>query len=405
MDGDRRAFLSAGEQQQQRARPPARDRARVDADDGVPRGVLAACGALSLVLASGLVLLQLRHTGFPDDSGDGPDLYAALGLDGGSSTEADIKRSYRKLSRELHPDHNPSDSARKQYQQVQSAYAVLSDRKRRKVYDIMGHRGLSALEEQERRGGRPRHPFEMWAGDNSRGPDQRFDLRVSLADVYNGAEHTVPNDKWALKDRTTVRRCQRCQEQPPVIEHVRVGGGFIMQQQRPPDCERQCGQRGNVVRQAARLTTVVERGVPEGHELKYEMEADEYPDRLPGDFIMTVESAPHPVFTRRGDDLEMAVEVSLVEAVSGFTRVFQHLDGHSFEVSRPARQPTAHGTVITLPGEGMPRHGVPSEFGDLEVTVKVRWPRRVGAEQAAALRRLLGGLQPAAAPEPAEDED
>ena len=93
----------------------------------------------------------------------------------------------------------------------------------------------------------------------------------------------------------------------------------------------------------------LESGTPEGHELKYELEADEYPDKLPGDVKFLVETSPHKTFVRRGDDLEMTIKISLLEALIGFEKVFKHMDDHEVHVERTV--PTEHGFQMTLEGE------------------------------------------------------
>ena len=93
----------------------------------------------------------------------------------------------------------------------------------------------------------------------------------------------------------------------------------------------------------------LEAGTPEGHELKYELEADEFPDKLPGDVKFAVETAPHKTFKRDGNNLHMTVKISLLEALVGFEKVFKHMDDHDFVVKR--ERPTPHGFVITLPDE------------------------------------------------------
>eukprot|EP01065_Artemidia_motanka_P026109 TRINITY_DN31017_c0_g1_i1.p2 TRINITY_DN31017_c0_g1~~TRINITY_DN31017_c0_g1_i1.p2 ORF type:complete len:365 (+),score=114.17 TRINITY_DN31017_c0_g1_i1:65-1159(+) len=323
------------------------------------------------------------------------DYYGVLGLTAGpDTTDSAIKSSYRKLSRQLHPDLNPDPAVKEKYAQVQEAYGVLSDRKKRKVFDIMGHEGLRQLEEADKMGGRRQHdPFASFFGFGAgssgpqRGPDMEFTIRVPLEDVYNGAEHVVPLRKQTLKSFDVVRTCMKCKAQPPKLQKVQIGPGMVMQQQVPPDCSRQCGARGAVSSKLVQMEVNVERGVPEGQLLKYELEADEYPDRLPGDVKFTVETPPHRTFRRDGDNLHMKLSISLLEALNGFEKEFTHMDGHKFSVERDT--PTPHGFELVLPGEGMPKHNVPSELGDLTVTFEVRFPHKLSEEQKDGFRRLL----------------
>eukprot|EP01063_Lacrimia_lanifica_P015170 TRINITY_DN21988_c0_g1_i1.p1 TRINITY_DN21988_c0_g1~~TRINITY_DN21988_c0_g1_i1.p1 ORF type:complete len:377 (+),score=185.60 TRINITY_DN21988_c0_g1_i1:50-1132(+) len=324
------------------------------------------------------------------------DPYEVLGLAADPDTsDSEIKKTYKKLSRSLHPDVNrgQSDADKQRYKDVQDAYAILSDRKKRKVFDMMGHEGLKQLAAAENNGQRGnRGPFGMMFGGGDGGPEKGPDivltLRTTLDDVYNGAEHVVPLTKQKLKNFEVVRKCMKCKAQPATLQKVQIGPGMFMQQEVPPNCNSKCSASGSVHKKTVNMEVEIEAGVPEHHELVYELDADEYPDRLPGDVKFQVETAPHKVFRRKGNDLEMTLKVTLLEALVGFGKIVKHMDGHDIEIER--EEPTPHGTIIRLEGEGMPKHHVPSERGVLVITVEVVFPSKVTKEQAEAFEKLLG---------------
>lgn len=323
------------------------------------------------------------------------DYYQDLGLTTGEeSTESDIKRQFRHLSKKLHPDLNPSPEAREQFQRVQKAYGILSDRKKRKVYDMMGEDGLKELEDAEKN---PHHGQDMLSmlfggggqqQQRNRGNDVKHRIRVSLADIYNGNAHEVVVQKQKLRSKDVVRKCMKCKARPPEVRKVQVAPGFYMQQQVAPDCSRDCGSGGNkVVRVDRTLEVQIEQGIPEGHTIVFEMEGDEQPDKLPGDIQFQVETHPHPLFRRQGDDLLMTVHITLLEALAGFTKSFEHLDGRVVEYSREEVTPPLY--RMTMRGEGMPKHNVPSEKGNLYITFEVKFPKALTPQQAAAFRQAL----------------
>eukprot|EP01064_Diplonema_japonicum_P024842 TRINITY_DN355_c0_g1_i1.p1 TRINITY_DN355_c0_g1~~TRINITY_DN355_c0_g1_i1.p1 ORF type:complete len:349 (+),score=103.76 TRINITY_DN355_c0_g1_i1:46-1092(+) len=327
------------------------------------------------------------------------DLYAILQIQTGSdTTDSQIKSKYKKMSRDLHPDLNSgqSEEDKTRYQEVQEAYAVLSNRKKRKVYDMMGHEGLKQLDQQAQggRGGR-RDPFASMfgfgggggGGGPERGPDISMTMRVTLEDIYNGADHIVPLTKQKLKSFESVKKCMKCKAQPPKMQKVQIGPGMVMQQEVPPDCRRPCSAHSAVARKQTEMEVTIEVGTPEGHEVTYELEADEFPDKLPGDVKFVIETAPHKVFKRKGMDLAVTMEITLLQALVGFEKVLKHMDGHEVEVSRTT--PTPHGFEMTLAGEGMPKHHVPSEKGNLVITFTVKFPKSITSEQAAEFRRIL----------------
>ncbi|KAJ9443836.1 DnaJ protein ERDJ3B [Diplonema papillatum] len=349
--------------------------------------------SVSVLPVLGLLLVTLADAGITDR-----DLYEILGLSSGPDTpDSKIRAAYKKLSLELHPDLNPnqSEEEKERYKLVKEAHEVLSVRKKRKVYDMMGHEGLKQLAQQQQGGGhRHRSPFDGFFGGfgggrdgPDRGPDISLTMRVTLDDIYNGAEHVVPITKQKLKSFEAVKKCMKCKAQPAKMQKVQIGPGMVMQQEVPPDCRRQCSATGAVARKEVEMEVNIEVGVPERHELLFELDADEYPDKLPGDVKFVVESAPHKLFKRRGDDLTMTMKISLLQALVGFEKEFKHMDDHTFIVER--EDPTYHGFVMTIEGEGMPKHHVPSEKGNLIVTFEVVFPQKITPEQAEQFRQIL----------------
>ena len=147
---------------------------------------------------------------------------------GADTPDSEIKKKYKKLSRALHPDLNPgqSEEDRQRYKDVQEANAVLSDRKKRRVYDMMGNEGLKQLGAQGG-GRRQRDPFAAFFGGGGdggpeRGPDITLTMRVTLDDIYNGADHVVPLTKQKLKNFDVVKKCMKCKAQKPKMQRVQV---------------------------------------------------------------------------------------------------------------------------------------------------------------------------------------
>eukprot|EP00667_Euglena_gracilis_P013158 EG_transcript_13548 len=340
------------------------------------------------------------------------DFYEDLGLTKGEdSTESEIKKAYRHLSKLYHPDLNPSEEARQRYVKVNRAYEVLADPKKRKIYDMKGEDGLKQLEDAQKAGGRQVHdPFAMFFGgrqDTSKGQNMNMNMKVPLEDIYNGKTHSFTVKKQKLcrackgtgaKDKSDFAPCSKCGGSGVVVQRIQLAPGFVQQvQQHCPVCggkgkmvKRKCpvcgGQR--VRRGETTLELLVEQGMPEGHQVTFEMEADESPDVIPGDVVVTVTTHPHPVFKRHGDNLSMTMQITLLESLVGFAKTFRHMDGRVVEVKRS--QVTPHGHQVTLKGEGMPRHHVPSETGTLTITFEVQFPASLTEQQTAAFKSVLG---------------
>jgi len=337
------------------------------------------------------------------------DFYEELELPKGEdSTESDIKKAFRKLSKIYHPDVNPSDEGKARFVKINKAYEVLYDAKKRKVYDMKGEEGLKQLEESEKHGN-VMDPFAALFGggrDRTRGQDVQMSLKINLEDVYNGNAHKVTLQKQKLcrackgtgaRSKDDVAPCNRCQGKGVVVQRVQIAPGFVQQIQNPCD---ECGGTGKkikkkcpecqgkkVMRGESTLEVLIEKGIPEGHEVKFEMEADESPDILPGDVIFKVHTNPHHQFRRDGNDLHMTHRITLLQALVGFSHTITHLDGHEVVIARTAVTP--HGHKMTKKGEGMPLHNVPSETGNLIITFEVEFPASVNADQAEQFRKLL----------------
>jgi len=129
----------------------------------------------------------------------------------------------------------------------------------------------------------------------------------------------------------------------------------------------------------------------DGATIVFEGEAEQHPDPniMPGDVIAVVREVPHPIFTRDGDDLKMDMEISLREALLGFTRTIVHLDGHKVTIQNKPGHTTQPFEVQVIEGEGMPLHGTPSLKGNLHVKFIVKFPDSLSPSQQTAIKELL----------------
>lgn len=127
------------------------------------------------------------------------------------------------------------------------------------------------------------------------------------------------------------------------------------------------------------LEIEVESGMHNGQETKFVAEGEPHMDGDPGDLIVRIQTAPHPVFERRGDDLYTNVTISLQDALTGFRLEIRHLDGHVVEVQR--EKATWSGARIRKKGEGMPNYENNNLHGTLYVTFDIEFPKQDFTEQ------------------------
>jgi DnaJ-class molecular chaperone len=299
--------------------------------------------------------LALRFAA-PASDDAAPGHYEVLGLRH-DCTDRDIERVFIRLSRKLHPDKNKGDAAAAaRYADVSRAYAVLRDPARRRVYDLWGEAGLRVYE-APRAGGAP--------GDGDAGAPVRAKARAlrvvfpaALADFHRGAAYALA---------VTRRAMCRCPE-----------AGFA--------CERCRGRP--TLQENATLRLAVERGADEGTVVVFEGAGDASEVSAPGDIEVVLVSRRDPVFTRVGADLHIALPITLREALLGFARDVDHIDGSRVVVR--ATEPVGGGRVIVVKGRGLAKYLCPGEFGDLVVHPTLLWPKALDPEKKARLVRALG---------------
>ncbi|KNH05623.1 chaperone DNAJ protein [Perkinsela sp. CCAP 1560/4] len=361
-----------------------------------------------LLVASALIFTQATSVAEQED----PDYYAVLQLEkGDESSEKEITRQYRALSKKYHPDHNSSDEAKEMYQKVLRANEVLSDKRKRKIYDIKGEDGVKQMEMREKgQGSNMFDVFESIFGgsvrDNSKGQTVQIAVQIALEDVYNGKTHQVTLKKQKLckscrgtgaASKADFHVCSTCKGEGIILKQMNLGGMFIQQvQQQCPSCD----GRGKTIKKKCAsckgvgvmsgdhtLELEIERGAPENTTLNFEMEGDQFPDQIPGDLIFVLRTGPHETFTRDGENLKMNLKITLLEALTGFRKEVAHMDGHVVVIE--SAEITPHGAIITVSGEGMPKHNIPSEKGDLQVQILVSFPTQLTDEAKQTLKKVL----------------
>ncbi|WP_197320177.1 molecular chaperone DnaJ [Saccharomonospora sp. NB11] len=352
------------------------------------------------------------------------DYYGILGVSK-DATEQQIKRAYRKLARELHPDVNPSEDAQHKFSEVTTAYEVLSDPEKRKIVDLGGDplsNGASA-------GGRD--PFAGFGGlgdimdaffgaatggARGRGPRSRVQpgsdalirLKLTLEECATGVNKQITVDTAILCDRCrgagtaeggSVVTCDTCGGQGEVQSVQRSFLGQVVTARPCPTCRgygevisdpcQQCGGDGRV-RARRDVTAKIPPGVGDGMRIRLSGQGEVGPGGGPaGDLYVEVEEAPHEDFERQGNDLHCRLRVPVTAAALGAVIPMETLvDGETEVTIEPGTQPN---TEIVLPGFGMPRlrsSGRVDGRGDLHIRIDVVVPTKLDDEQADLLREL-----------------
>src|SRR3954470_12988989 len=350
------------------------------------------------------------------------DPYKVLGVDRKASDDQ-IKKAYRKLARQYHPDKNPGDAgAEERFKDVQGAYSILSDPEKRRAYDSGGGIFGSGFDPGNFRegfgggggfgggigdilsdlfggAGGPRPGGAAGARQPQRGRDLETEVHVSFDQAMEGAQIPVSVALSApcatchgtgAKPGTTPTVCSRCQGRGVEAESQ---GLFSISQ----PC-RQCGGTGTEIkepcptcqgtgrtRQVKRYRVNIPGGVKNGSRVRLAGKGEAGPrGGPPGDLYVITRVADSTVFTRKGDNLEVDVPITIVEAIRGATIEVPTLAG-----TKRIRVPpgTEHGTVQRLRGEGPPKLGGKAR-GDIHYRLLIDVPSSLSSEQREAVDEL-----------------
>eukprot|EP00752_Nemacystus_decipiens_P016430 g14687.t1 len=353
-----------------------------------------------------------RRGGPPADV-DTTELYQILGIEK-DATENDIKKAYRKLALKNHPDKGGDPEV---FKEITMAYEVLSDPEKRKLYDKYGKDGVDG--EGGPGGQTPEDIFSMFFGGGGggkrggprKGEDDRHKLKVALEDLYNGKTCRLAvtrNKICTVCDGVggkpgAQKVCEKCQGRGVQVQFRQIGPGMVQQLQSA--CSN-CRGEGKVINERDKckacnakkvvterkvLEVHITKGMRNGQKITFHGEADEAPGTVPGDIIFIVEEKEHPVFRRKGADLVIEKNLTLVESLCGFDFSITHMDKRVLRVRSNPGQVTKHDDVFMLDGEGMPTVGNPFVKGRLFVIFKVEFPDTLSPAAVETLEKVLPG--------------
>ncbi|MBM3974274.1 MAG: molecular chaperone DnaJ [Planctomycetes bacterium] len=347
------------------------------------------------------------------------DYYEVLGVDRKADDDT-IKKAYRKLALDNHPDRNPGNAAaEKRFKESAEAYAVLSDGEKRARYDQFGHAGVEGPQ-----GGGPSFQsaedvfaafgdlfggnggfFEQFFGGGRRsrgrrGASLKVDIELTLEEVATGCKRTIeikrptPCEKCGgngCKAGTQPKKCKTCSGHGRVLRQQ----GFFQVQQTCPTCDgagkqidepcTACKGRGTSPKSSP-LDLTIPAGIETGHTQRIAGQGEPGDGGgPPGDLVIVLHVKEHEVFTRYGDDLLMQSRISFRQAVTGDELEIPTITGETVTMQIPAG--TQPGEKLRVRNHGLPR-GDGGGRGNLVVQVQIDVPKKFTSEQEELLRKF-----------------
>ncbi len=333
-------------------------------------------------------------------------LYATLGV-GRDATDAEIKRAFRRLAQQWHPDVNKDAAADGRFKEINEAYQVLSDPQRRQAYDMFGTVGdagdgagfsggfggfgdiFDAFFGGTQAGTRRGHPLA--------GSDLRYDLRITLEEAVRGVDKEI--------EFSILGRCETCSGSgakpgtEPIVCDQCGGRGEIRSTRRTmlgqmvnvTACPK-CQGEGNIITERCEtchgdgrterkrtLRVTIPAGIDEGHQIRLSNEGEVGPRGGPaGSLYVAVHVTPHPSLRREGTELAYDAEISIAQAALGTRINVPTVDGEEEVEIKAGTQP---GAEIRLRGRGVPHLRRAGSRGDLHVFVNVVVPAKLSKRQ------------------------
>lgn len=352
---------------------------------------------------------------------DKRDYYEVLGV-GKGATDAEIKRAYRKLAKQYHPDSNQSDpEAEHKFKEATEAYEILSDGTKRQQYDQFGHAAFS-------QGAGPGGGFggfgfddvgdmfgdifgDFFGGGGRRranAPQKGANVQVAMELTFEEAVFGVEKEinvtvseaceschGTGAKDGTAKETCSQCAGSGQVRYNQKTLFGTVQSVRTCPSCHGTgqvikercdvCGGAGHT-KEKKKISVSVPAGIDHGQSIRLRGKGEPGINGGPqGDIIITVMVKPHPFLERRGSDIYFTMPISFTQAALGDEIEVPTVDG---KVSYSIKEGTQTHTKFRLRGKGVPNVNNPKYRGDQYVTVVVETPKNLSSREKELLKEL-----------------
>lgn len=331
----------------------------------------------------------------------GKDFYKILGIGRGASDD-EVKKAYRRLALRFHPDKNKHSQAEERFKEVAEAYEVLSDKKKRDLYDKYGEEGLRhgcSDHHSHHSGGQSSGGSGLGSGQGSYSYQFHGDPRATFAQFFGSSdpftmffdemEHFfMPDEDFALGRGHG--GSGRMQQDPPIEHELHIG---------LEDIANGCTKRmkisrlsispSGVARKEDKVLNIdVRPGWKSGTKITFRKEGDQLPNRVPADIVFIIRDKPHPVFRRDGSDLHYTAQISLKQALCGVQLQVPTLQGEPLGFNTQGEIIKPNSTRRFL-GKGLPCPKEPSRRGAIVLSFSIKFPESLSKALTASLASML----------------
>ncbi len=351
------------------------------------------------------------------------DYYDLLGVSKGASND-DIKKAYRKLAMQYHPDQNQGNAeAEAKFKEINEAYEVLSDSRKRQNYDAFGKAGASGSSSGFGGFGAGSSGFEGFGGFSDifeeffggggfggrshkrdiRGSDLKYEMSITLEEAFSGIDKIFTIkiqapcdacDSTGSNDASKPITCSTCSGQGFIFSN----SGFMKIRRECKSCSgtgeqivkkcKSCQGDGRRVRDQ-KINCKIPAGLASGTSMRLSGKGEAgFRGAKSGDLYIVVNIHSHKDFTREGNDLYQDVSISMVDAVLGASKNVRSIEGKELEFTIPSG--TQPEQVFRIKGKGMSIYGKTAR-GDMFVKVRVEIPKKINSKQRAILEEFKHG--------------
>jgi molecular chaperone DnaJ len=338
------------------------------------------------------------------------DYYEILGISKNAS-EAEIKKAYRKLALQYHPDKNPDDAkAEEKFKEAAEAYEILSDANKKARYDQFGHAGMNGgggfggggmnMDDIFSQfgdvfgggfgGGRARSGGQRTV----KGSNLRVKMKLTLEEIAEGVKKKIKVNKLVNAEGVTSKTCTTCNGQGRVTRMAQTFLGNMQTQTTCPTCQGAGkmidykpadADANGLKRQEEVIEIDIPAGVEEGMQLSVTGKGNAGPfNGIPGDLIVVIEEIQHDTLRREGDNIHYDAYINFADAVLGESIEIPTISGKAKIKVEPGTQ---SGKMLRLKGKGLPQlqgYGT----GDLFVHINIWTPTKVSKEEKELLEKL-----------------